>query len=269
MSLEKIDQYLSELEAVKSYRQVKEETQKLKSRNIELEGRIDELERMKVTSEGKTIKEAEEAFLKAKKEEISKEAKEESNETHAKWQRDEKPKEVFDVSVRELKMILHGLSEAPHEVAPYDLAQAGLVVEVKKILNEEVQKRLDVEFNKRVEARSNKIALEKLEDWKKFELKRWYDEKVIPEIARLGDLFNRNIIAFLRNTDWIIPCDKCGSQQFQKFTGKMVSDLITRGRSALPCINASCKDPVNVKHQIPITLEGILDFMIRPKIGYP
>ncbi|MGD0329698.1 MAG: hypothetical protein ABSB40_04525 [Nitrososphaeria archaeon] len=276
MSLEKIEQHIKELEALKYYSGTKQERDEalkkvgeLESVKTELEKRIADLEQIKVTSEGKTIKEAEEAFLRAEQEEISRKAEEKSNEKYEKWRKDEKPKEVFDSSVKELKTILQSLSEAPYQAIPSKLAQAGLDVEVKKALNVEVQKRLHVEFNKRVEARAHETALKWFENWKKSELNRWHNEKIMPEIARLETVFSSNIMTVLRDTDFEITCNKCDQISQIKFTGQMISNLITKGKSNLPCINPNCNDPWTGRHQIQINLADLIDSMITLKSGYP
>lgn len=322
MSLEKIEQHIKELEAIKYYDEVKRERdealwkvgalentkmeleknvesltnkvttieterskakvsaknleveiEKLRSTNIELEKRVAELEQIKVGSEGKTIKEVVEAYLKAEKEEIKKEAEKGSYEIHSEWEKNQKPKEVFETSVRELRRILSSFKGIRYVPVPLGSAQPKLPAqpeldqEVNKVLNEEVYRRLDEEFNKRVEIRSNEIALIKFEEWKKLELKKWHDEKVMPEIARLDTSFRTNITAFLRDSDFMIICNKCGKQFPTKFTGEMVSELLIKGKFNLLCMDPNCKDFV-IRHQIPITLKDIVDHMIAFKTGY-
>jgi chromosome segregation ATPase len=72
MSLGKIEQYIKELEAIKNYDKIKAERDSLIARGRELEeavshlsSRVKELEELRVLVEDKTLKEAEENFLKA------------------------------------------------------------------------------------------------------------------------------------------------------------------------------------------------------------
>jgi hypothetical protein len=81
-------------------------------------------------------------------------------------------------------------------------------------------------------------------------------------------VFRESIIAFLRDTEGLVTCDKCGTPRKTKIMGQMVSDLMTKGKFNLDCINPNCKDPFTGRHQIPITLTEIIDYTIAHKSGY-
>src|SRR5437879_60575 len=98
MSLERIDRYVSEIEAVKYYVQAKEERDKARLENISLQQeignlkqRIFELESIKNTTDGKTVAEAERIILAGKENEIKLGANERFLSLKESWQRKEKP----------------------------------------------------------------------------------------------------------------------------------------------------------------------------------
>ena len=311
MSLDKIDQYIRELEAIKNYDKVKaenerlsaevrrlreenerlrnevsarrsevellrrelsakeEEVQKLRREVEVLSSKARELEELRALADGRSLREALELFLKAKEEEIGRRAKELFEKLRSEWESREKPKEVFEEALKILKAVIDA-ARPGLKLVPVEVAEAGLVEKVVKLLNDEVERRLDEEFRRRVEEESERKSLEKLERLKSVEWPRWfsswYRERVEPQISRLESEMRRNAVKALRGP-WNLNrrCDRCGTPLPSPITltDLGIEELLRSGGVGIECQNPNCLDYFLIlptgRHRVSIALRELIE----------
>ncbi|MGD0330986.1 MAG: hypothetical protein ABSB40_11215 [Nitrososphaeria archaeon] len=226
---------------------LEDEVQNFKARNVELESRISNLEQLKATTEGKTLREAEEAFIKAKNGEIQKVAEERFNFMKAGWERDKKPAEVLNAACNLLDRSLKG------GLRIKELAEKGVPEAVIKIISNEVSSRINQEFIRRVEEESNK----KLNQLKNVEWPNWFRTHVEPKSRELESKIVANSLKRLEGP-WIITCNKCGSQQEDMaFDEDGVSRLLRDKLVYIRCSNPNCRDFIG-GHRIKVELRKLI-----------
>jgi len=311
MSLDKIDRYIAELEALKEYgkvlherdealkdveeleMQLSGERQKverltnllkqsrdkdrekeeevgslrealkvkdyeIKSKKEEVDGlerRIRELQELKAVSEGKTLREAEGYFLKAKEDEIRRRTDALFRQMKSEWEESSKFEEVRNDAIKLLKVTINNISKG--RVGPKDTADSGIYKDVMVTLDREVQNRINVEFNRRVEAASEQRAEQKLEGLKAVEWPTWYKMNVEPKIVELESMIKADALRFFTGV-WNIPCDKCGTKQSFQLTSVGIEELLTKGKIALKCVQINCNDAFG-RHRIMVGLRSLIE----------
>jgi predicted RNase H-like nuclease (RuvC/YqgF family) len=221
-----------------------------------LSSRIEELEGLKALAEGKTLKEAEEAFLKAKENEVREEAGRLFARMRIEWEKGEKPREVFKEAVDMLRLIIEQRGRpAP---IPVELVKAGLPEKVEEIIDLEVKKRLDLEFQRRVDEESDRRASIKLKHMVDVEWPAWCKENIEPKI--IG-----NAIKLIAGP-WNIRCDKCGTTQQVGFTPQGVESLLRNGYVDVECQNPSCVDWI-WRHKIRVSLSSLIKAIMEQYPG--
>lgn len=248
-ALRSIEKYIEELEAIREYKKVKEEKELLskkleeKEKEIEeLKARINELENLKILAEGKTLKEAEEAFLKLMEEEIKKRAEESFNKIKEEWEKKDKQKEVLKGAIEVVKDILEHLrSKKPLKK---EIVDAGLDKEIRGMINQEVQARIDDEFLRRVREESEKIAHEKLEILMREELPKWYKEVMEPKLIELEQKIRDRFEDLLR-TQFTVVCE-CGTTQTFQLMPENIEELMTKRSTVIRCINQNCMREIRI-----------------------
>jgi hypothetical protein len=327
MSLEKIDQYIKELMAIKYYDTVKLERDnlskeveglraelsnreakvkelsqinedsekkiaesdkrieslgnelKIKDANIkqseervkQLEARISELEGLKVIAEGNTLKEAKEAFLKAREEEIKMEAENLFNGMKTEWEKNVKPKEVLNEAIKWLSHTVEVLSKPGPRFFLKEVDDAGLPDKVEGIISVEVKRRIDAEFLKRVEEESERKAKKKLEHLSSIEWPNWYKLNVEPRILGLEHKIKSNVVAILKGP-WNIVCDKCNMKQSVELTPQGIEDVLRSGYVEIECSNPNCTDSswfTTWRHKIRKSLSDLISTYISEHVTAP
>jgi len=320
MSLEKIDEYIRELEAIKNYDKVKaerdsllakvkeleaslsserekveelhqiikslEEQVRMKSGEIEslkselaakderiksleedlnnLSSRLKELEEFRAIVEGKTLGEAREAFMKAMEDEIEKRARELFSKFKSEWEGRDKPREVSSEAIILLRRIIEQLGKPEPCSLPEGVKESGLPEKIEEILSSEVKRRIDAEFLRRVEEESSRKAIEKLEKLKSVEWPNWYKVNIEPRILQLESQIRSNIMGLLKG-EWIVKCDKCGTQFRITLTAEGLETLLRRGSILVECPNTKCIDfhPfmrfISFRHKIELTLRRLIE----------
>jgi chromosome segregation ATPase len=317
MSLEKIDEYIRELEAIKNYDRVKAERDSLLARVKELEAslsserekveelhqiiksleeqvrvksgeieslkselaakderiksleedlnnlssRLKELEEFRAIVEGKTLGEAREAFMKAMEDEIEKRAQERFSKFKSEWEEKDKPREVSSKAITLLRRIIEQLGKPEPCSLPEGVKESGLLEKIEEILSSEVKRRIDAEFLRRVEEESSRKALEKLEKLKSIEWPNWYKVNIEPRILQLESQIRSNIMGLLRG-EWIVKCDKCGTQFRITLTTEVLETLLRSGSISVECPNTNCVDFylfIPFRHKIELTLRRLIE----------
>ncbi|MGD0330938.1 MAG: hypothetical protein ABSB40_10975 [Nitrososphaeria archaeon] len=226
------------------------EVQNFNTRNKELESRIGDLEQLKATTEGKTLKEGQVAFLKAKEEEVKKLAEEHFNGMKIEWEKNQKPKEVLDTACNYLKL---GIGKG---VWLKELSEKGVADAVIKIISNEVSSRVDREFIRRVGEESDKKALTKLNQLKNVEWPNWIRAHVQPISMELESKIVTNSLKLLEGP-WPITCDKCKLQQEVEFSVEGVSQLLRDKWIYIECMDPNCRDFFG-RHKIKMELGKLI-----------
>ena len=247
-----------EIESLREELSVREERIKsLESEVHDLTSRVRELEELKVLAEGKTLKEAEESFLKAKEGEIREQAQKLFNQMKSEWEERVKPREVSNEALKWLKHTIEQLSRPEPRNYMKEVVDAGLPEKIEKIINSEVEKRINEEFLKRVDEESSKKALEKLEELKSVEWPNWYRTVVEPRIRQLESMIWSNVMKALEGP-WIITCDKCGTRFQAQLTPEGIEELLRTGSVVIECPNPGCVDFI-LRHRIRIKLKQLIE----------
>jgi hypothetical protein len=156
------------------------------------------------------------------------------------------------------------------KLVPVEIAEAGLVEKVVKLLNDEVGRRLDEEFRRRVEEESERKSLEKLERLKSVEWPRWfsswYRERVEPQISRLESEVRQNAIKVLRGP-WELRkrCDRCGTPLPSpiELTDLGIEELLRSGSVGIECQNPNCLDYLlffpTGRHRVRVALRELVE----------
>ena len=223
----------------------------------ELSNRIEELQTLKVTVEGRTLHEVELSFLKSKEEEVSRKADTLFEDTRSEWEKLSKPKEVRSDAIALLKATVDNVSKAGANHLAKEITDSNIHNDVSKILNDEVQKRLDEEFQRRVETVSEQNANRKLEYLKSVEWPDWYNKNVEPRIVELESAIIRNVMDVLTGS-WIISCDKCGTEQSIHLTPVAIEGMFIRGKVSVECAQVDCKDFLG-RHHINVDLRSLIE----------
>jgi len=226
-----------------------------------LNSRVKELEELKVLAEGKTLKEAEEAFLKAVESEVRERAQELLNQLKSEWEGKEKPREVLNEALKWLKHVIDQLSKQGPRNFAKEVADSGLPEKVEEVIKSGVGRRINEEFVRRVEEESSKKALQKLEELKTVELPRWYKSVVEPRIRQLESAIQSNVMKTLEGS-WIITCDKCGTKFQIQLTPEWVEELLRTGNIMIECPNPNCVDTFlafTSKHKVKVTLKQLIE----------
>jgi len=216
MSLEKIEQHIRELEAIKSYDHLKAERDRYAARVKELEqeveeerdaeeklegqlkSKMNELENLKprveklelevsklretsklVGEKKLTLPQLTKLVAKVKSEEIEKLFKE----YRSRWEAEKKPLEVYTEACKALTQIINTLKGPEPHYFQKELLNLGLPNKIKEIILSEVKSRLNEEFQRRVDEESSRRASEKLDQLKMIEWPSWYATTVGPKIA--------------------------------------------------------------------------------------
>jgi len=251
-----------EIESLRKELSVRDERIKsLESEVHDLTLRVRELEELKVLADGKTLKEAEESFLKAKEGEIREQARELFNQMKSEWVREDKPREVSNEALKWLKHTIEQLSKPEPRNYMKEVVDAGLPEKIEKIINSEVGKRINEEFLKRVDEESSKKALKKLEELKSVEWPKWYRTVVEPRILQLESMIQSNVVKALEGP-WIITCDKCGTSFQVQLTPEGIEGLLRTGSVMIECPNPDCVDTALIftfKHRVRVTLKQLIE----------
>jgi hypothetical protein len=271
MSLEAIDRYLSELNAVKNYDNVIRERDTERSRAAALEKKLEKSDKTISDLEstrsflptGKTLGEARSEFLASKEEEIAKRVDVKFERLRSEWEKTAKPDEVKKAALGMLASVLTSMS-GTHEYYESEIEKSGLPDQVKSAIEGQVRNRMDQEFEKRVDEKANKKAQDRLDELIDSEWPKFLAEKVTPKAEALEQGISENLFRILASTTWTVTCDKCGTAQGRRLAAAEVSALLERRALEIQCSNPECTDWPLGRHRFSVTLSNlILGLIVR------
>ncbi len=260
MSMETVERYLQELEAIKNYPQLEQERRKLSQQVEKLNADLDKalkevssLKSLKANLRGAdmTLEQARLDFIRAQDAEIEARVAE----------RFEKLKSDYESKMPQLvyERLCDTLTQAawPEEIArPIDIeakkkADAFLHDQndwpqwFRKFYEDEVRKKvnagLNQEFNTRVEAAAMASAQRKLNQLVNAEWPKWYRANVEPKLAELETKITDNALHLLRGP-WVFTCDQCGTSFNAELTAAEIEKLLRAGQISIACHNPDCAD---------------------------
>jgi len=205
------------------------EIEKASKEKMQLKVQIHEKNSELVTRE-ETIKKLEQA----RREEIESEARTLFDERRAKWEREEKPKELFDESSKSLTQVIETLDSGDQDSLPEELQP--LIKNVKMIIGSRVKKEKNKEFDLRVEEGVQKGAkIMYQQKWPE-----WSKANVDPRVKELIGMINLNLLALFSGLKWTVQCNQCGTKQSLELTTERMSELLSGGVAQVQCVNPNC-----------------------------
>jgi len=283
MSIEDIERYLQELEAIKNYAQVKQDREmllrKIEELNVSLDNALEEVSSLK-SSKAKldgaemTLEEARLDFLRAQDAEIEKRAAD----------RFEKLKADYESQMPQL--VHQRLSDVlkqpwlPVEVAKLIGTEARKKTDAalrdqnswpewfKKLYEEEVKKKvsagLNQEFDARVETAAMARAKQRLNELITKEWPAWCQANVEPKIAALQTKINDGVFQLLKGP-WVFTCDRCATKSNTGLTSIGIEDILTKGQVRIECSNTVCEDKglfSSRRHTFQVSLHELIESYI-------
>ncbi len=260
MSIDTVERYLQELEAIKNYPEVKREKEELSHKIEELKVNLDNaveevssLKRLKANLDGTemTLEEARLDFIRAQDAEIERRVADRFEKLKADYE-SRMPQLVYQRLCDILKQ-----RQLPEEIATLIDSEAKKKADAilrdpdnwppwfRKLYEEEVEKKvstgLNQEFNDRVETAAITRARQRLNELTKTEWPAWYQATVDPKILELESTINANVFQLLRGP-WVFTCARCGTRGEDEFTAGEIEQLLRTGQIKVACANPDCED---------------------------
>jgi len=260
MSIETVEKYLQELEAIKNYPQVKREkeelSQKVQELKVSLANALKEASSLKILKANlhgaeMTLEEARLDFIRAQDAEIERRAVDSFEKLKADYE-SEMPQLVYQ---RLCEILKHPL--LPDEIAKLIDTEAKKKADAilrdpdnwppwfKKLYEEEVKNKvgtgLNQEFNARVETAAVARARQRLNELTSTEWPAWYRANVEPKIAEFESKTNASALQFLKGP-WVFTCDRCKTSFDAEVTAEGIEQLLRTGQVKVTCAKPDCED---------------------------
>jgi len=260
MSIDTIERYLQELEAIKNYPQLEQERNKLAQEVEKFKANLDNalkevssLKSSKAKLDGAemTLEQARLDFIRAQDAEIEKRVAD----------RFEKLKGDYESKMPQLvyQRLRDILKQPwwPEEIAKLIDTEAKKKADAilrdqdnwppwfKELYEEEVKKKvgagLNQEFNARVETAAITRAQQRLNELTATEWPTWYRANVEPKILELESRINANVFQLLKGP-WLFTCNQCGTSSNAELTVGEIEQLLRTGQIKVACANPDCED---------------------------
>jgi hypothetical protein len=283
VSIETIERYIQELEAIKNYPRVKREREELSQKIEELTASLDNalkelslLKELKAHLDGAemTLEEARLDFIRAQDAEIEKRAAERFEKLRADYE-----SKMPDLVYQTLRNTL-GQPRWPEEIAKLIDTEAKKKADAilreqnnwplwfKKLYEEEVKKKvgagLNQEFNTRVETAAMARAWQRLNELTTTEWPAWYRTNVEPKVLELKNEITANALQLLKGP-WVLTCDRCGRTYNAEVTAEGIEQLLRSGQVKGTCANPECEDHSlfsTRRHTLQVSLHDLIELRI-------
>ena len=247
MSLEKINQYISELEAVKFYDTVKKERDEYSLENKSLHE-----VRVIVGEETLTLSQLIEKVAKIKADEIKTDSDTLFKNYKYNWEANEKPKLVHQESIIVLTKIMANLKNSSRLKS---IETKDLLEKVEEILNTRVAEKIDFAFNDRVDKESDRKSDDRINSLMNETWPFWSELNLQPKIDQLMTLINSNVLTALLGP-WNIRCPKCNAMFYDvMLTSADLEHLITTKRLTENCDGGTGNI---IEHEFTVSLSELL-----------
>jgi len=285
MSMEAVERYIRDLEAIKNYSKVVKERDELSKKAGALEASLkstsEELARFRELKvrliDGREISldEARRDFLTAMDGEIEKRASERFEALKLQYEA-KMPQLVYQRLVETLKGRLWSREIATVIRAEVEKRVDGILYHsenwpdrfkeyYQKEVGAGVKSGLDSEFERRVEERAQARARERLSELVNAVWPLWFGQNIAPRITELERKANENALQLLRGP-WPFTCDRCGTKFDDELTSFGVERLLAKGQIQIECVNPACEDHSlfsSRRHRFQVTLYDLIEVHIR------
>jgi hypothetical protein len=283
MSMENIERYFQELEAIKNYSQVKQDKEKLSQEIEELKVSLDNalkevtsLKSSKANLDGAemTLEEARLDFIHAQDAEIEKRATSRFEALKADYE-SRMPQLVY----QRLRDIFKQ-PVLPEEITKLIDTEAKKKADTilndrnrwpewfKKLYEEEVKKKvragLNQEFEARVETAANSRAQQKLAELTNKEWPAWYQANVTPRIAEVESKIYAGVFDLLKGP-WVLTCDRCATSFSFELTAELIEQMLRAGQIKVVCSNPECEEKgwfSSRRHTFSVSLHNLIEICI-------
>jgi small-conductance mechanosensitive channel len=283
MSIETVERYLQELEAIKNYAQVKREKEKLSQEVEELKvslanalTEVSSLKSSKAKLDGAemTLEQARLDFIRAHDAEVEKKAADRFEKLKADYE-SKMPQLVY----QRLRDILKQPC-LPEEIAKLIDTEAKKEADAtlhdqnswppwfKRLYEEEVKKKvsagLNEEFNTRVETAAVSRAQQRLNELTTIEWPAWRQANVEPRIIELESRITANALQVLKGP-WVFSCDQCGTSSNAELTAGEIEQMLRTGQIKVACGNPECEDHSlfsTRRHTFQVSLYNLIEVRI-------
>lgn len=260
MSIDAIEKYVEELEAIKNYSQVRQErdglSQEIKELKANLDSALEEitsLKSLKANLDGAdmTLEQARLDFLQMQDAEVEERAADRFEMLKADYE-SKMPELVY----QRVRGIL-GQPSWPEEVAKLIDAEARKTADAvlrhqeswpawfRELYDGEVEKKasagLNEEFNARVEDAAETRARQRLNELIATHWPTWHRDNVEPRIVELDNRIQVDALQLLRGP-WMFVCDRCDTSFNGRLTAGDMEQLLKTGRIKITCANSECED---------------------------
>jgi len=223
-----------------------EKVNKSNEANETLQGQLGKLGRLKVSVEGKTLLEVEAAMIKAQDKEIETRVTDRLKIVTAKWEKEEKPKELRETAVRVIGEVIESLTKSGVALLNRDASAAKLPRLVTEYLESEVKRRMNDNIKKAIESEAHEIsraevARLKTEEWPRFKL-----ENIEPMVQSIISELKAGILRLL-SEPLEMECTSCGTEWKNVFNSNNIDELSRKGETTVFCPNESCRSQLRMR----------------------
>jgi len=288
MSIDNVERYLQELEAIKNYPQVKQDKERFSQKVEELEVSLDNtlkevssLKSSKANLDGAqmTLEEARLDFIRIQEVEVEKRAAGRFAKLKAEYEskmpqlvyqklRDilkqpGLPKEIAKLIDTEAKKKADAILRDPDNWPPW----------FRELYEEEVEKKvstgLNLEFNARVETAAITRTRQRLKELTTTEWPTWCRTNVEPKIAALESKIDVGALQLLTGP-WMVTCDRCDTKFNVELNASGIEALLRDGQVRVECSNTACEDTgwfsTRRRHTFMVSLHTLIEAQIVPAL---
>ncbi len=245
-----------------------QELDKERLKTSDLTGKLEDLRNLRSTWEGKTLTEVIAFEQKAREDEITRGSEELLKAMKDSWEKNAKPRQVREAAVSEVRRIL----EVLRTPEPHDFQAAGVDLEVAKIVSDllavRIKERAEIEFLHRGKEVSDRMAKSMFDRMKKEGWPKYVEEHVGPNLRELQTQIITTFAKFIEG-EFIVPCDKCRTENSLQLTSDGVGELIRGGSILVPCVNEACRDFLGGGHNIKVSLRDLIKARLHLADGPP
>ncbi len=238
-----------------------QELEKERQKTSDLTGKLEELENLRSTWDGRTLTEVIAFEQKAREDEIMRKSEEQSKAVIDGWEKNEKPRQLREAAVSELRRILEVLRTSE----PHDFQAVGADLETAKIVSDllavRIKERAEVEFLNRSGEVARRMTKSMYDRDKKEVWSKYLEVQVGPRLQTLEILIKSHFREFIAG-EFVVPCDKCKSANQFNLTSAGVEQLMKQGYLMVECSSEACRGRFG-GHSIRVSLR---DF-IKVRVG--
>ncbi len=222
----------------------------------ELTEELGHLANLKSNWEGKTLTEVIVFEQKEREEEIARRSEERLRVIKDGWEKNEKPVQVREEAISALRRILAVLqTPGPHYST--DGGPEGEIAEtVTDLLDSRIKQKAEIDFLSRGKELAERMTKSMFDLRKKEVWSKYVEERMGSSLQELQTQIITTFAKFIER-EFIVSCDKCGTENAFNLTSDGVEELIRRGYTSFRCANETCRDLFG-RHDIRVSLRDLI-----------